>query len=116
MTGLSALIGSWNTIERCAPRIRWSSCADSVSRLRSPYPARCTLPVERAGGDGISPAIVRHVTLLPQPLSPTSPRISRSPTVNDTPSTARTTPASVAMYVRRSSTSSTGAAGVSHRA
>ena len=46
--------------------------------------------------DGIRPTIVRQVTDLPEPLSPTMPRISASPTVNDTPSTARTTPWSVA--------------------
>ena len=42
---------------------------------------------------------VRHVTLLPDPLSPTRPRISRSRRLNETPSTARTTPSPVAMYV-----------------
>ena len=77
MTGLSALIGSWNTIERCSPRRRWSSVGESVSRLRSPYAGQADMcRVERAGGDGMSPAIVLHVTLLPQPLSPTRPRIS----------------------------------------
>jgi hypothetical protein len=40
--------------------------------------------------------IVRQVTVFPQPLSPTMPTISASCTVNETPSTARTTPCAVA--------------------
>src|SRR3954453_20700969 len=42
---------------------------------------------------------VRHVTLLPEPLSPTTPRISPRRNVNETSSTARTTPPSVRMNV-----------------
>jgi len=40
--------------------------------------------------------IVRHVTLLPEPDSPTIPRIWPSATENETPSTAVTVPRSVA--------------------
>src|SRR3954452_24769870 len=50
------------------------------------------------------PMSVRHVTLLPEPLSPTSPRISPRRRVNETSSTARTTPPSVRMNVCRPST------------
>src|SRR3954454_320557 len=50
------------------------------------------------------PISVRHVTLLPEPLSPTSPRISPRRSVNETSSTARTTPPSVRMNVCRPST------------
>src|SRR5262245_50255882 len=50
------------------------------------------------------PISVRHVTLLPQPLSPTSPRISPVRSENDTSSTARTTAPSVSMYVWRPET------------
>src|SRR5690348_4879724 len=48
------------------------------------------------------------VTLLPEPDSPTRPSVSPGCTVKLTPSTARTTPASVSKYVRRSRTSSSG--------
>src|SRR5215470_11802493 len=48
------------------------------------------------------------VTLLPDPDSPTMPRVSPSETVNDTPSTALTTPSSVRKLTRRSRTSSSG--------
>jgi hypothetical protein len=50
----------------------------------------------------------RAVTLLPEPLSPTMPSVSPGPTVKETPSTARTAPASVRKTVWRSLTSSTG--------
>src|SRR3954447_12005178 len=47
---------------------------------------------------------VRHVTLLPEPLSPTSPTNSPRRSVNETSSTARTTPPSVRMNVCKPST------------
>ncbi len=64
-------------------------------------------PTMRAGS---SSSRIRDsaVTLLPDPLSPTMPSVSPGPTVKDTPSTARTAPASVRKTVRRSSTSNTG--------
>src|SRR5438105_4800620 len=66
----------------------------------------------------ISPATIRlgssrrriresAVTLLPDPDSPTMPSVSPAATEKLTPSTARTTPASVKKYVLRSRTSST---------
>src|SRR5262249_20793996 len=53
------------------------------------------------------------VTLLPDPDSPTIPTTSPSPTVNETPSTARTIPSSVRNETWRSLTSSRGSAGIS---
>src|SRR5579859_5616133 len=50
------------------------------------------------------------VTLLPDPDSPTMPSVSPWATVNDTPSTALTTPSSVRKLTRRSRTSSSGSA------
>ena len=47
------------------------------------------------------------MTLLPQPDSPTTHRVSPPRTAKDTPSTARTGPAGVRNSVRNSSTSST---------
>ena len=54
------------------------------------------------------------VTLLPQPDSPTTASVSPGATVNDTPSTARTTPSRVKKCVLRPSISSSGAA-LGHR-
>ena len=51
------------------------------------------------------------VTLLPHPDSPTTPKVSPLPTVQETPSTARTTPLGVKKYVCRFSTSRTVSAG-----
>jgi hypothetical protein len=50
------------------------------------------------------------VTLLPDPDSPTIPRTSRGASVNETPSTALTTPSSVRNATLRSLTSSSGSA------
>jgi hypothetical protein len=50
------------------------------------------------------------VTLLPQPLSPTTPRVRPAKSVKLTPSTARNAPSSVAKCVRSSLTSRSGAA------
>ena len=53
----------------------------------------------------LSPMIVRQVTLLPQPDSPTIPSVFPRSTEKLTPSTALTTPSSVRKLVRRSRTS-----------
>src|SRR5262249_31290736 len=50
------------------------------------------------------------VMLFPEPDSPTMPTISRGSTVNETPSTARTSPSSLRNETCRSRTSSNGAA------
>src|SRR5215831_19081217 len=50
------------------------------------------------------------VTLLPDPDSPTMPSVSPSDTVNETPSTALTTPSSVRKLTLRLRTSSSGSA------
>ncbi len=44
------------------------------------------------------------VTLLPEPDSPTMPSVRPCSTLNETPSTARTTPSSVENWTRRSLT------------
>src|SRR6185437_2310615 len=61
------------------------------------------------GGTGRRRMIDSAVTDLPQPDSPTIPSVLPLSTVRSTPSTARTTPARVKKWVRRSSTSSSGA-------
>ena len=75
---------------------------DAVSRS-SPF--QSALPEDIALRFGLRPMIVRQVTLLPEPDSPTMPRVCPLSTANETPSTARTTPSSVLKYVFRSLTS-----------
>src|SRR5437868_4443787 len=64
------------------------------------------VPEDMADRFRLRPMIVRQVTLLPEPDSPTMPRVWPLSTLNETPSTARTTPSSVLKYVFRSLTSS----------
>src|SRR5215470_7930247 len=61
-------------------------------------------PSSRLGGEGSSRMIDIAVTLLPQPDSPTSPTVRPAGTVNDTSSTTRTRPLSIAKETERSST------------
>src|SRR4029077_8405292 len=63
-------------------------------------------PLVRVLAPVVSPMIVRHVTLFPEPDSPTMPRIPPFRTEKETPSTAFTTPSSVLKCVLRSRTSS----------
>lgn len=83
--GSMQLCGSWNTTPislpwtcRSSVRSAWSSSAPS-SRI-SPEKSHCFR--------GSSPATLMAVTDLPEPDSPTSPRISPSWMVRDTPATA----------------------------
>ncbi len=62
----------------------------------------------RPGGMAISFNMLMAVTVLPQPDSPTTPTVSPRPIVMSTPSTARTTPLSVAKCVFRPRISSRG--------
>src|SRR5262245_19064667 len=64
----------------------------------------------RPGGDAMRRSTDSEVTLLPQPDSPTTAKVSPGATENDTPSTARTTPSRVKKWVFRFSISSSGAA------
>src|SRR5205085_7954462 len=57
------------------------------------------------------PMIVRHVTLFPEPDSPTIPSVFPFSTEKLTPSTALTMPSSVRKYVLRSWTSSSAISG-----
>ena len=100
-TGSSELIGSWKTIAIWAPRIFRSSFSDAVT---SSVPANVALPSNCAFGPRVNPISVIAVTDLPDPDSPTIATTSPLLTVNETPSTARTIPSSVANETRRSST------------
>src|SRR5205823_11327351 len=99
-TGFKDVIGSWNTIATSPPRSRRSSLFDIFRRS---LPSNVASPLRiRPGGCGISPRIASWLTLLPDPDSPTMPRVSPGNTSNDTPSTAWTTPSSVANSTTRS--------------
>src|SRR5688572_16660044 len=100
-TGLSVIIGSWNTIEICAPRTLRISSSGSVTR--SLPPKRMRPPTMRPGGS-TRPRMEKPVTVLPQPDSPTRPSTSPGFTAKLTPSTALATPARVKKCVFRSST------------
>src|SRR6185503_16322680 len=101
-TGLSVIIGSWNTIAMRAPRMRRIS--SSLSFRRSVPSKKIRPPTMRPGGS-TRPRIENPVTVLPQPDSPTRPSTSPGRTSKLTPSTARTTPARVKKWVLRSWTS-----------
>src|SRR5687767_14175171 len=102
-TGLSVIIGSWNTIAMRAPRTLRISFSGSWTR--SEPSNRIRPPTTRPGGS-TRPRIEKPVTVLPQPDSPTRPSTSPGRTSKLTPSTARTTPARVMKWVFRSWTSS----------
>jgi hypothetical protein len=107
MTGLRAVMGSWNTMAICAPHMWRISLAPVASSSR---PSNLTLPV-RVALLGVRPMIERDSTDLPEPDSPTMPSVLPRLTVNDTLLTARTKPRSEVNVVERSSTSSIGASG-----
>src|SRR6185437_8253401 len=67
-----------------------------------------TSPSNWAFGSMMSRITDIIVTLLPEPDSPTMPRVSPSETLKETPSTARTTPSSVLKLTLRSLTSNSG--------
>src|ERR1700712_2172497 len=73
-----------------------------------------TSPSKTAFGSRIRRMIDITVTLLPEPDSPTMPRISPGAMLNDTPSTAPTRPSPWRNETRRSRTSSSGSLANSH--
>src|SRR3954469_17135732 len=84
------------------PRISRSLRVPAVSRFS---PLNIASPLVIVFFFEFRPMIVRHVTLLPQPDSPTIPRVFPFSTLKLTPSTALTMPSSVRKYVLRSFTS-----------
>src|SRR5437867_2102464 len=88
-TGFSAFIAPWKMIEMCFHRIPRS--LPSVTFARS-YPTYSIVPSTILPFDGRRRMIDRAAVVLPQPLSPASPRLSPSPKVKSTPSTARSVP------------------------
>src|SRR6478736_763417 len=104
-TGFSDVMGSWKIIAISSPRIVRRRLDEA---LRRSSPRNSTSPVEVANFESLSPITVRHVTLLPDPDSPTMPSTWPGSTLKLTPSTAFTTPSSVLNSVRRSRTSRRG--------
>jgi len=110
---LAALLGGRLTIE---PLHAASLQIDLLPSDTPPATAAPKLPLRLHLGQarvdeivvrrGFRPMIVRQVTLLPEPDSPTIPSVWPFSIENDTPSTAPTTPSSVWKDVRRSFTSS----------
>ena len=104
-TGLSEVIGSWNTMAMRAPRTRRMA---SASMARRSSPSRRTRPATTRPGGCTRRMMDSDVTLLPHPLSPTSPSTSPLSMAKLTPSTARSTPWAVAKCVSSPSTESSG--------
>src|SRR5205809_6705088 len=103
-TGFSEVIGSWKIIEILLPRKSVSS-SWFISRIFSSLKL-ISPPTILPGGFATNRITESAVTLLPQPLSPTTPRVSPGMIVKETSSTAFTTPARVKKYVLRLFTSS----------
>ncbi len=80
MRGLRAAKGSWNT--GCILRRSVRSLALEAPQMTS-WPSKETVPEE----GGISPRTIRATVLLPEPDSPTSPRVSPRAMEKETRST-----------------------------
>ena len=93
-TGFSDVIGSWKIIAMSLPRMLAQPARRcTVSRFLA---LEQRLAARRSCcASAFSPMIVRQVTLLPQPDSPTMPRVLPFSTEKLTPSTALTMPSSV---------------------
>src|SRR6185503_3186135 len=87
----------------CAPRT-WR--ISSFDILIKSWPEKIAFPASTfPGGDEMSPNTESIVTLLPHPLSPTTPKVSPSSNPNETPLTACTTPSGVLNVVSSPCTS-----------
>ena len=102
ITGLSDVIGSWNTIAISVPQMPRITSGEAPVMSCASYR---TVPVTSALL-GSSPMIERERTVLPDPDSPTMPSVLPRSIVKVTPSTAPTSPRGVRNCVLRSVTSS----------
>ena len=91
-TGFSEEVGCWKIIAIRSPRILRISSPERVRRFR---PSNVIVPCSIRPGFATRRMIESEVTLLPQPDSPTRPRISPRSTWKLMPLTARTTPSRV---------------------
>ena len=105
-TGLSVVVGSWNTMPTSRPRILRSDSASSVvTSTPSSWIEPCTCAV-----GGSRPLIASEVTLLPEPDSPTMPSTwlaSTSKSMPRTAGTARPDPTNVTVSPRTRSVNGT---------
>src|SRR6266480_5438870 len=104
-TGLSEVIGSWNTMAISRPR-SFAICLSGIPINSTP---RYRIEPEILAGFGSSPMIARAVTLLPDPDSPTTASTSPGRRENVSPRTAWTTPSTVGKSTLRSVMASSGA-------
>src|SRR5947208_6867918 len=100
-------MGSWKTMPIFAPRMFRISSWGSFSRS---WPSKMTSPSMMACFLLMRPMVVSMDTLLPEPDSPTIPRVSPGEMENETPSTALTRPSSVGKCTFRFLTSNSGSA------
>jgi hypothetical protein len=80
-TGLRLVIGSWKIIETWSPRTLRIA---SSSRVVNSLPLSLMLPSIRPLAVGTRRMMERAVTLLPEPLSPTTATVSRASMVKET--------------------------------
>ncbi len=106
--GVSAVSGSWKIIVIFEPRMRLRSPSFSPS---SSWPLNFAEPSARPLA-ARRPITAMKVWLLPEPLSPTTPRHSPRPTLKETPRTASTTPSWVEKRTLSRSTARIGSAPV----
>ena len=104
-TGLSEVIGSWKTTASSGPRSLRSASGGRVARSRPPS---ITRPLSRARL-GSNCRMVRDSMVLPQPDSPTTPRVRPGARLRSTLSTARKAPRGVGSSTDTPSTDSKGA-------
>src|SRR5918994_1491950 len=95
-------MGSWKTRQMSRPRMSRISRSERPTMSR---PLNRIRPSATYPGGSISRMMDREVTLLPEPDSPTMPRLDPAAMPKLTPSTAFTTPADVRKWVRRFCTS-----------
>ncbi len=72
LTGLRAVIGSWKIMDSSAPHTLRSSGSDMAV---SSWPPKWTVPLRITSRGGSNPMIERASTVLPEPDSPTIPRV-----------------------------------------
>ena len=88
--GFRLRIACWNTMLIRCPRIACSSLRLSVMRST---PSSFTDPVGvRPSSSGIKPITASDVTVLPEPVSPTRPRVCPASTENEASCTTRSQP------------------------
>ena len=88
-TGLRLVIGSWKIIAMRLPRMSRICAGERSSRFR---PSNMIWPAAIRPGGGTRRITDSDSTDLPQPDSPTMPRVRPRPTEMSTPSTAATSP------------------------